>query len=252
MRVDMVTAIDVGRQYSEILVAEAGELRRQIRSQKETLVADGRQPSIEAIRKRLNLEDRIEEIDGVLEEYESMFESLSALSDKWRYVLARIAELGDSTLTPSDCKKLGIIEASVKEQLGSYGFLSVPIDQVAISHDTYRPIHEGFDLSFDLSADSSASDMIRIIWAYLIALLEVSVEAETHHAGLLVLDEPKQQGAHDNTFLELVRRAGAAVLSEKQIIFASSEDDEGLVEDMSKYATTFHSLHERWLRPIAE
>ena len=252
MRVDVVAAIDVSKQHRDILKAEASDLRRQIRSQKETLVADGRQPSIEAIRRRLRLEDRLEQIDRSRDHFTALCETLESLSEKWLSLEARRAELGDASLTQSDNRKIQLIESSVKDQLHQYGFSSVPISQVAISKETYRPVHDGFDLSFDLSIDSSASDMIRVIWAYLTALLEVSVKTKTHHPGLLIFDEPKQQGARDLTFLELIKRAGAPSLSSSQVIIASSEDDEDLINEMRPYASTFYSHHGRWLQPVSE
>ena len=40
--------------------------------------------------------------------------------------------------------------------------------------------------------DSSASDNIRIIWSFTIALLQTSLEKEGNHPGLLIFDEPAQ------------------------------------------------------------
>lgn len=48
---------------------------------------------------------------------------------------------------------------------------------------------EGFDMKFD----SSASDNIRVIWAFTLALLEVSILKEGNHPCILIFDEPDQQ-----------------------------------------------------------
>ena len=41
--------------------------------------------------------------------------------------------------------------------------------------------------------DSSASDNIRVIWAFTMALLQVSLEKNGNHPCILIFDEPDQQ-----------------------------------------------------------
>ena len=41
--------------------------------------------------------------------------------------------------------------------------------------------------------DSSASDGIRVIWAFTMALLQVSIEKDGNHPGVIIFDEPAQQ-----------------------------------------------------------
>lgn len=41
--------------------------------------------------------------------------------------------------------------------------------------------------------DSSASDNIRVIWAFTLALLEVSIKTDGNHPCVLIFDEPDQQ-----------------------------------------------------------
>lgn len=41
--------------------------------------------------------------------------------------------------------------------------------------------------------DSSASDGIRVIWAFTMALLQVSIEKDGNHPGIIIFDEPLQQ-----------------------------------------------------------
>lgn len=41
--------------------------------------------------------------------------------------------------------------------------------------------------------DSSASDGIRVIWAFTMALLQVSIEKNGNHPGVIIFDEPAQQ-----------------------------------------------------------
>ena len=78
-------------------------------------------------------------------------------------------------------------------QIIKYDFKSLRTDQLRISSDYFVPTYEGLNLP----TDTSASDFIRIIWAYLTGLLEVSSEYETNHIDLLIFDEPKQQSTKE-------------------------------------------------------
>lgn len=76
----------------------------------------------------------------------------------------------------------------------------------------------------------SASDTIRTKWAYYTALLETATTASGgHHAGLLMLDEPRQQETDRESLAAFLRRLGDDADS-SQIIYATSERAEILDE----------------------
>jgi hypothetical protein len=51
----------------------------------------------------------------------------------------------------------------------------------------------------------SASDLIRLHWAYLLGLMEVGTQPTGNHPGLLIFDEPQQQSVEENSFQEMLR-----------------------------------------------
>lgn len=61
-------------------------------------------------------------------------------------------------------------------------------EMTKISNETYLPIIEGFDMKFD----SSASDNIRAIWAFTMALMQTSTRKLGNHPNTLIFDEPDQ------------------------------------------------------------
>jgi hypothetical protein len=61
-------------------------------------------------------------------------------------------------------------------------------------------------------------------WAYQLALLEVARVADTHHAGLVIFDEPQQQKTAKISFKKLLERAASARAVSQQVIFATSEE----------------------------
>lgn len=117
----------------------------------------------------------------------------------------------------------------IREQVAIYGFSTFPPPELEISHENYRPQREGFEIGFEMSA----SDTIRLKWAYQLALLEVARETRTHHAGLVIFDEPQQQKTARISFKKLLDRAATAAASGQQIIFETSEDRDQLEDFLS-------------------
>ena len=76
------------------------------------------------------------------------------------------------------------------ENLKLYHYSSLSnLDGIDIAPESLLPTIDGFDMKFD----SSASDGIRVIWAFTMALLQVSIEKEGNHSGVIIFDEPAQQ-----------------------------------------------------------
>jgi hypothetical protein len=214
--------------------AKVNEQRQRIRALRQTLVVDGRTPSIAAIQERIRLEDRVMQASKVMERFEKLLEEFKDLAARWHSNQAALSGLPQADTSSDDKSKLAKWTTLLRDQLGQYGFRSLPIPQLSISQDTYRPEHDGFDLvtnmvgqqpgSLDLQTSISASDLIRTIWAYLQGLLEVSRTTKTNHPGFVIFDEPRQQSTRDVSFGELLKRASVAHDYKQQIIFFTSED----------------------------
>ncbi|WP_234006972.1 hypothetical protein [Cronobacter malonaticus] len=66
----------------------------------------------------------------------------------------------------------------------------------------------------------------------------------TNHPGVLIFDEPRQQEAKKVSFAELLRDAAETTKDSGQIIFATSEDENVLVEALDGYQYTIVSFDE--------
>ncbi len=70
-------------------------------------------------------------------------------------------------------KKIKTLRNHFINNLRQFGYKSIlNLNQIDISLESYLPVIEGFDMKFD----SSASDNIRAIWAFILALLQTSNE----------------------------------------------------------------------------
>lgn len=224
------TRVDLERVSEAIAVRQASlasqihEYRNEIRVTRETLSSANSTPSIAEIARRLTQEARLDELSARDEEFESVRLSMQELAESWSQQHTLLNSLTNDTLSGRDKKKLNKLELSLRTQLRSYGFDSLDPAEIDIDRSTYRPTHEGFDLGFDLSA----SDMIRVIWAYLFGILDAGREEQGNHLGLLIFDEPRQQETARASYQALLANASTSGLSGAQIIFATSEPSQSL------------------------
>jgi hypothetical protein len=221
------------------------EFRARVRSERRALISDGRTPSEAAIHARLLLEQHVRVLSQQLGEAESLAERFGELAAVWRELSGLKSE--ENGLSGSDEKKLASLERIFVEQLIEYEFKSINPAELKISHVTYRPEHDGFDLGFDLSA----SDMIRSIWAYLNGLLEVARTMKTKHPGLLILDEPRQQSASRVSFSRFLARASKAGSFDQQIIFATSEETSTLTTALDGLPHSIIAISGRILKRLS-
>ncbi|MFF9028154.1 hypothetical protein [Streptomyces iakyrus] len=224
MQLDASRVADVSQVRVFRLREEMTSLRATIRSQKDALLSPNSLPDAAKLAQRLQAEEKLKALRGVRDSIESSVDELESLAATWRQNRDALTALRRRELTTADDVKIRALKDSLTSQLEAYGFRSLEPRSIDVSPRTYRPNHEGFDLGFDLSA----SDMIRVIWAYLFSFMEVSREFQTNHPQLLIFDEPRQQEAARFSFQQLLRRAADNGAAGSQVIFATSEEEDDL------------------------
>ncbi len=194
------------------------QLRERIRDIRETLVAASSSPSIEAISERIRLQQRISLVETQQQVFVEHMAELAQLASEWIAVQERLKKLPKGALSERDEKKIATLQSTFQQQLTQYKMGSLAVNDVRILPGNYEPEVAGVNLS----ADVSASDLIRVHWAYLLALLEVGTQPSGNHPGLLIFDEPQQQQVEESSFREMLRHA----LGEKncQIIVTTSHE----------------------------
>ncbi len=218
--------------------------RAKVRGLRQTLVSDGRAPSIAAIRNQIEIENRIRIERQTLEQLQLNFDGFEALSNSWNRIEKELSDLPKADLSIEDSEKLILWTALLREQLNQYGFSSHPSAEITISRDTYRPEHEGFDLQTSISA----SDLIRTKWSYLHGILELARLKKTNHPGCLVFDEPRQQSTRVVSFGQLLQRASTAGKTGQQVVLFTSENRDTLQKELSGLPHTFVPIEGHFLR----
>ncbi len=147
-----------------------------------------------------------------------------ALRQAYVGLLDEQSNLPKEKLSVDDRKKLETLTRQLQAQTAEFGFSTFPPSELSISEDSYRPEKEGYEIGFE----TSASDAIRLKWAYQLSLLELARSHSTNHPGMLIFDEPRQQSSSKVSFESLIKRAANAKRRNQQVIFSTSEDLETL------------------------
>jgi AAA domain-containing protein len=221
------------------------DVNGQVRAIKHTLRSGGRAPSAAAIQEKLQAEQTavsLQTLKGKFAEFETKFDELAA---EWTEVQAGLKSLANMGLSDMDEKKLEYLETQFVEQLEAYDFRSFPIEQIGISRESYRAARDGYDVGL-----TSASDTIRMIWSYLLGMLETDRKFNTHHLGLLIFDEPRQQGMKKESFDAFLNRAAKSTETKQQVIVATSEDRETLDHILVDVLCNYMKYDEKILKRI--
>jgi hypothetical protein len=241
-----VKNLSVNRTQLNSLKSYTADIRDDIRALKSTLTSQNNAPSYAAIEERIRLAEKIRYIKFVRNQIDELLGDFSHLSKQWGEIQAALAQLPKGILSDEDNRKINCLEKSFQRQLQEYGFESLAYCEVNVSCDSYFPEHEGFDLQFNLSA----SDYIRVIWAYLLGLLEVSREYQTNHLGLLILDEPRQQSARETSIEAFLNRVSVSQKHNQQVIIATSESKIVLDKYLMNIPHTYKRFDGKIIAPI--
>ena len=129
-------------------------------------------------------------------------------------------------LSGNDLTTIELFSKFFRGNAGSFDYKSVLPAEINVSLQSLMPTLGDLELrQINARNESSASDFVRLIWAYLIALYQTSSfpDVHGHHLGCILFDEPAQ-----HSMSELSMRALFQKLSGErglQSIVAASFDD---------------------------
>ncbi|MGN8119791.1 hypothetical protein [Labrys sp. 22185] len=196
----------------------------QIRLLRSELVAPNANPSAAIIEERIRAEARMRDLEALQATFDDALDRLRSLQETYSKLLLEREQIPTDKLSPRDHDKINRLTSLVQSRAKDFGFSTFSPSELSISQDSYRPEKEGFEIGFE----TSASDAIRLKWAYQLGLLELADDKPTNHPGTLVFDEPRQQSSSRPSFQNLLMRAAAAKARNQQVIFSTSEDLETL------------------------
>lgn len=150
------------------------------------------------IRKKIMLEEEVEHCKSLQEKIKEYKKLIKELSERWNDLLIKKSNNNNTNSDTSD-KKITDLRYYFVELLYAFNFGSVTNTQksrIKISPDTLLPIIDEFDMKYG----ASASDNIRMIWAFTLALLSTSTKYSKSKLNIAIFDELKQQSIVDDDF----------------------------------------------------
>jgi hypothetical protein len=203
----------------DVLSENISQKSQRIRTLQASLILPGNIPSESVISERISRESKLFSLMHLNEEVGKNVTALKVISREYSDKKFSLSKMPRDNLLASDRETLDAFIKNVREQLAQYHFTTFSPADLNIS-DNYRLEKEGFEVRFQ----ASASDGIRLKWAYQLGLLELDRTRDTNHLGLVIFDEPRQQSAREQSFDALLARAATSKLAAQQVIFATSED----------------------------
>lgn len=239
-------------QYKSFLNIMNNELRPEIRSLKNELISDTKLPSEFEIEKKLKQKSRVKFYGELIEELFLLADEFEELSRDWATILNEEQKIPKDIFSQKDRKKITLFENSFRKLVTDFGYRSKSINNIKISMDNYLPEIKSDTIRYKIRFDSSASDLIRTIWAYTLAFFEVSqVFENTNHLGFFAFDEPAQQNMSNEDFKKLLE-VTSKYKDCQILIFASfNESDEVYKATTEGIGFKLHWIKDRLITPIS-
>lgn len=225
-------------------LAATHDYRKSLRGDVSTGVTESRA----IVRRQIQIELELSNLKAFQEQVTVLIAKFMEIADRLAANQTARLALPKETYNETDIERISLFEKNFRANASSFGYESAEIASIRISLDTLTPILFELELreiresgenrtkaQTNLTADSSASDFVRLIWSYLLALYQTSATPgfEGYHPGFLLMDEPGQHSmrpASQRALLQLL--IGQRGL---QSIVAASFDEN---ESVFKEATT--------------
>lgn len=216
------------------------EKQQELRTLRQELMRPGSAPSRAAIENLVRQQNFLSQLRSIDDLAISLMDELQAIASGWTKATNALRRLPNDNLTANDLNKVDLLTNTICQQLTAYGFRSFQPAEIALSTDNFRPLvreRSGAEVvEKEINFEVSASDAIRLKWAYLLATFELESAQETNHPGLVIFDEPGQQEIDSGSLFAFLKRAGAAALARGQVIVSTSEPLALVQQEMGEHA----------------
>lgn len=196
------------------------------------------------VQKLVEIESKIRVYNQLQSFITLQLEEISKLSKRWKKYKEEYEKLPKKVISDVDAEIIAAFKRNFIKNLRKYKYKSAPdIDAVDIPVETCLPSIDGFDMKFD----SSASDNIRIIWSFTIALLQTSLEKKGNHPGLIIFDEPAQHSIVTSDMESLIKSV-LELNGSAQVIVGITLNNEELkkaIENLPEKDATIINIGER-------
>ena len=224
--------LDKQSQEKQLLETRLQSLRRLAYTLRSDLFTTTETEASESIMlKRIEITNRTERLKKLKAFIDDCIEQLKQFSFEWGQYLNKKSKLPKKDISEADSETIALFKKRFIENLKRYHYSSLSsFDGIDISMDSsLLPTVDGFDMKFD----SSASDGIRAIWAFTMALLQVSIERDGNHPSIVIFDEPDQQSIVPEDMKSFIQSI-VEICKPYQIITAITLNSKDLIDIIDK------------------
>ncbi|MEJ2795801.1 AAA family ATPase [Iodobacter sp. LRB] len=185
------------------------------------------------IRKQVFLEREILSLQAAEARFSTFIEHAKNIALKLEEAEKFRKSLPSDLYSETDRIKITLLEKNFRANASSFGYTSAEPNEVTINRGTLLPALGDITLREvlrkNVKSESSASDFVRLIWAFLLAIYQTSSMKEFvgNHPGFLLFDEPGQHSMSEVSQNALTRLfCGAQDL--QSVVAASFDESEDL------------------------
>jgi hypothetical protein len=239
------------RYYSD--EQEMKERQQEIRGLRQSLVQPGSSPARSVIEEIVRRQAFIDRLASIQQGADSLMDELKSIATEWAILQDRLQRLSADDLTAADKEKINDLQSAIQRHLVRYGFRSFQPNEIHLSSDNFRPLvytrEKGEIIEKEINFEVSASDAIRLKWAYYLSMLSTSQRQMTKHCGLVIFDEPGQQEMEKPSLAAFLDWASKRLRENQQVIVATSEQRERLANVLDGTAARLISFEGFILQP---
>lgn len=204
------------------------DVRAKLKAIRSDVVTDATE-SRAILRQQIQIEIETEKLQQAEIEISKLVNELDLAAGRLRNNQLARKNLPKEYYSEEDFRKIRVFEKLFRANASAFEYKSAPIEDIRINDDTLVPYLANMELreigaepaklkamkaqvsnGTDIKADSSASDFVRLILSYLLALYQASSlpNGGGRHPGVLLLDEPGQHSmaqSSQRALLQLLR-----------------------------------------------
>lgn len=203
---------------------ELREVQSELRSLRQAILQPSKSPSRIVIEEIVRLQAFLEHAKSFDEAAIIASEELQSIAQVWSRLQEELKKAPPDNLTNNDTAKIYALQDAIQRRIQAYGFRSFKPSEIVLSLENQRPLaltrdEDGDIVEKEITFEVSASDGIRLKWAYYLSLLQHA----SNHAGLVVYDEPGQQEIDASSLYSFLKDAVKDKNHGRQIIITTSE-----------------------------
>lgn len=258
MLLRQIAGLKEGLQATEVRVAE---LAARLASKRDLLTAmrgdvtSGASESKAIVRRQIQIEVEVDALQLLQMKSNELFARLAQIAKRLSGNQLARRSVPKESYGAADIERIDLFQKHFRANAGSFGYESAPIRDVEIGRDTIVPCLAQMELReirTDIKSDSSASDFVRLIWSYLLALHQASStpSALGNHPGLLMLDEPGQHSMAVDSQHALLKQLASETKLQSIVAASFDEAEEVFLQATAGIAYTLIEWDGKLIRPL--